>query len=118
LNGATSRRGSCSPFARKKSELWRLYCLSTSYGDRPSEILGIDDEWAAYQLDDAVTYLGRWVEAKLSERHRKSGKPKYTLEYLLRDRGEGKDSSKRRVFRSAVKGRAVKKVRVRPDGTW
>ena len=118
MNGATSRRGSCSPFARKKGELWRLYCLSTSYGRRPSEILGVDDEWAAYQLDDAVTYLGRWVEAKLSERHRKSGKPRYTLEYLLREREEEKGSPGRPVFQSAVKGRAVKKVRVRPDGTW
>jgi hypothetical protein len=115
LNGATSRRGSWSPFARNKSELWRLYCLSTSYGRRPSEILGVDDEWAAYQLDDAVTYLGRWVESKLSERDWR-GKPRYTLAYLLQDR-EGKDQAPRSKFQS-IAMRATRKVRVRPDGTW
>jgi hypothetical protein len=89
--------------------------VSTSYGRRPSEILGIDDEWAAYQLDDAVTYLGRWVESKLSERDGR-GKPRYTLEFLLKEQ-EGKRSPSKGRFQS-IAMRATRKVRVRPDGTW
>ena len=31
-----------------------LHLLAKTYGQRPSAIAGIDDEWAAYQFDVAV----------------------------------------------------------------
>jgi len=56
--------------------------VAAAYGRRPSAVLGIEDPWAAYQLDGAVLTLGRWVENKLAE-HNKDGSPKWTLAYLL-----------------------------------
>ena len=56
------------PFVRKKPrELLKLYNLGTAYGRRPSEIVGIDDEWAAYQFDAACLVVGRKVENALAE---------------------------------------------------
>ena len=56
--------------------------MAQAYGRRPSEVVGVEDPWAAYQLDTAVLTLGRWVENKLAE-HTKDGKPKWRLEELL-----------------------------------
>ena len=49
-----------------------------TYHRRPSEVVGIDDPWAAYQFDMAVAQFGAWVEGKLNERD-KSGKPVNSL---------------------------------------
>lgn len=45
-------------------------------------MVGVEDPWAAYQLDAAVLTLGRWIENKLAE-HNKDGSPKWTIERLL-----------------------------------
>lgn len=37
----------------------------------------------SYFVDEAVGYFGQWVEGKLSERDKKTGKPKHKLEQLL-----------------------------------
>lgn len=37
--------------------------MAAAYGQRPSTILGISDEWAAYSLDAAVLVIGRRAEA-------------------------------------------------------
>lgn len=36
-----------------------MHILATAYHTRPSEILGISDEWAAYQLDVAAYNVGQ-----------------------------------------------------------
>jgi len=56
--------------------------VATSFSQRPSDLVGIEDEWAAYCFDSAIALFGNWVEGKLMERD-KAGKPKYTLEGLL-----------------------------------
>jgi len=33
-----------------------LHLIAKTYGRRPSEIVGIADEWAAYQFDAAVLF--------------------------------------------------------------
>lgn len=35
-----------------------MYLMATTYHRRPSEIVGIADEWAAYQFDVAVMWAG------------------------------------------------------------
>lgn len=35
-----------------------LHLMATTYNRRPSEIIGIRDEWAAYQFDAAVMLVG------------------------------------------------------------
>ena len=47
--------------------MWLLHSLGKTYGQRPSEILGIEDEWAAYQLDVCALTVGCEVEAALAK---------------------------------------------------
>jgi hypothetical protein len=91
--------------------MWNLHSLSASYGQRPSRIIGIPGEWAAYQLDVAVHYWGAWVEGQLSETDDK-GQPVHTLESLL----AGNDSA--RFAPLPIDTGNLRTVRVKPDGTW
>lgn len=76
-------------------------------------MLGLSDEWAAYQLDAATLTLGRWVEGKLSERTRE-GKAVHRLEGLL---GLENPAVQAGAFRS-LKGMALKKVKIPESGVW
>lgn len=71
--------------------MWRLYTTAKTFSARPSALLGIENDWVAYCLDNAVSLLGNSFESKLMETN-KEGKPKYTLDRLLLK--EGKDSAK------------------------
>jgi hypothetical protein len=58
--------------------------MCQKFGARPSEILALRaNPWLAWQFDQAVSLFGAWVEAKLSERERRSGKPRHRIEDLL-----------------------------------
>ena len=56
---------------------------------RPSSLLGIDDEWLAYQLDSAVSFFGNVIEGASHEMEEvgrddhKRLEPKYTMRQLL-----------------------------------
>ncbi len=41
--------------------------MASAYGQRPSAILRVADEWAAWQLDLAALIVGRDVEAMLAK---------------------------------------------------
>jgi len=47
------------------------------------QVYDLDGWWTCWQFDHAVTYFGRWIEAKLNETWPKTLKHKYTLEQLL-----------------------------------
>lgn len=74
--------------------MWNLWTLQKETGTRASDLLqipqwvaetyGLDGWWAAYCFDDAVTYVGRWIEAKMSELD-KRGKRLHELADLLQD---------------------------------
>ncbi len=49
-----------------------------------SELTGLDDWYTGFCLDRAVIRFGGWVESKLYEMT-DDGKPRYTLEELLKD---------------------------------
>jgi len=53
-----------------RESLWTLHNLAKEYGTRPSEILHIGDEWAAYQLDVMTLTTGREIEAALANGQR------------------------------------------------
>lgn len=92
--------------------------MAATYGRRPSELLGVEDPYAAYQVDAAVLGFGSWVEARLEERDKK-GRPKWTLAALLEPaRREGDAQAPRRTegFRSLA-GKA-RKAKIGADGTW
>jgi len=82
-----------------------------TYHRRPSEVIGIDDTWAAYQFDMAVAQFGAWVEGKLAERD-KAGKPKHSLAKLL-----GDEAAQVQEY-APVSAAGLRKVRVKEDGTW
>jgi len=88
--------------------------LGKRYGQRPSSFLGVDDEWAAYQLDVAALTLGRWVDAKLSERD-KAGRPTHRLLDLLAEK-KGKDQGAGQ-FRS-VGHLVTTKMKIPASGVW
>ncbi|MCG3208624.1 MAG: hypothetical protein FOGNACKC_02235 [Anaerolineae bacterium] len=48
-----------------RRSLLTLHRLGESYGRRPSELAGIPDEWAAFQLDAAALALGRAIDSAL-----------------------------------------------------
>ena len=58
-------------------------------GARPSQLLGIDAEWIAYQFDSAVSTLGNVIESASYEREEvgsgtnKRWERKYTMGQLL-----------------------------------
>lgn len=66
---------------RRVRELWRLHCLCSAYGCRPSSVVGIDDGWLAYQVDVATLTLGRRVEHLT--RTGSDGRPQMTIDAAL-----------------------------------
>ena len=65
--------------------MWKLSQLAEKAAKRPSEIVGIDDEWAAYQFDQAVVFVGVYINNKLNEIDDK-GKHIHSIGDLLADR--------------------------------
>jgi hypothetical protein len=62
---------------------------------RPSKLLdlrkwveehfGLDGWWTCYQFDSAVTWTGRFIEARLHEYDDRTKKQRYTLDQLLEE---------------------------------
>lgn len=70
--------------------MFRLYTTAKVFGQRPSEIIGIPNDWWAYQLDAAVSLVGIVIENASQEMQEVSGldgkktfQPKYTMDMLL-----------------------------------
>jgi len=93
--------------------------VATRYSSRPSEVLGIEDGWLAYQVDTAALLLGLRVEALTAD-----GKMTITAA-LERITAERKDTGTRFARGHGDAGQyrdprpyVTRKVQVRPDGTW
>jgi hypothetical protein len=79
-----------------------LYSQATAYGLRPSEIVGgLQTELGCWYLDEACLVIGRRFQKMIDE-----GKDPFAHEGAV----------KSGTFRSA-KGRKIKKVKFKPDGT-
>lgn len=69
--------------------MWKLYLTSKTLSQRPSDLLCVPDRWLAYQLDNAVVYLGITLENALHEtinagtERQSRTEPKYTITQLL-----------------------------------
>lgn len=68
--------------------MWSLWQKATKYSKLPSEVLRVEDELAAWMLDNAVTWFGITIENLLDERVEIAGKftPKYSLARLLHEK--------------------------------
>lgn len=64
-----------------------MYQTSKATFSRPSDLLCIEDRWAALQLDNAVTYFGTIIENAAQEQVNVGGEssPKYASKYRMRD---------------------------------
>jgi hypothetical protein len=96
----------CGPFATNNENFLRfllsLHNQAEAYGPRPSEILGLETDWGAWQLNEITLVVGRRVERNLNE-----GKDAFDGFSL---NGKGK-------FRSA-KDRVKRKIRIPKSGIW
>jgi len=55
-----------------------------------SEQHGLGEDWyTAFQFDRAVGFVGNWIESKLAEFDKATGKPLHDLETLLADEEDG-----------------------------
>ncbi len=69
--------------------MWSLYLTAKTTASRPSELLNIEDKWAAYQLDEAVVLFGTIIENALMQQVNRGTRDepryesKYTLQQLL-----------------------------------
>lgn|GEM_PF-5304385 len=66
--------------------MWNLYLTAKGSHSRPSDLAGITDRWAAYQLDSAVVLLGTIIENAAQEQVNVGGEtsPKWERKYTLR----------------------------------
>lgn len=44
-----------------------MHSLAEAYGKRPSEIVGLETAWGAFQFDEVCLMVGRRVEKNLNE---------------------------------------------------
>jgi len=98
----------CAPFATNKEHFLRfllsLHNQAEAYGSRPSEILGLETDWGAWQLNEIALVVGRRVERNVN-----SNKAPFDGFQVSMNGNHG--------YRSA-KALVRKKVKIKPDGTW
>ena len=78
--------------------------MATGYGVRPSQLFELETELAKWNLDEACLSIGRRIENNLN-----NNKDAFY--------GFRKSGTTAQGYRSA-KTRAIKKVKIKPDGTW
>ena len=62
-----------------------MYLTAVKTATRPSSIVGIDEEWIAYQFDNAVILVGNAIENASQEMEKYGGddKPKWRQKYTM-----------------------------------
>jgi hypothetical protein len=77
---------------RKNENLEILHFMGEAYGQRPSKIVGVEDDWAAYQLDMVTLIVGRRAEDRIAnESPKRRGKAKKATKTDLMMLGIGVD---------------------------
>lgn len=102
---------------RNRQELWLLHQVGKSYCSRPSAILGIADDWLAYQVDVATLLLGSQVDAMTQD-----GKQSVESALAELDRRDGAAAPRpERAVRSAFRPLAapgIRKMKIPENGIW
>jgi hypothetical protein len=88
----------------EKTNLVYLHSICEAYGTLPSDYLGLESAWARWQVDQITVLVGRDAERK--------------AEGALRHGSGAAGRGKAVGYRSAAGGRAVKRVKINPNGTW
>lgn len=109
------RRPSWHPFVRNKGELWLLHQVARTYSSRPSALLGIANDWLAYQVDVAAMSLGNQVESMTADGKLTAAE---ALERLgAEGRGDPARAGDGRRFRDA-RPMVTRTMRVPESGIW
>lgn len=64
--------------------MWKVYLSTKTNHCRASSLVGITDEWVAYQFDSAISFFGITIENALQETIKDKTTPKYKLSDLLK----------------------------------
>lgn len=94
----------CAPFVKERKNLIVLHSICSAYGKTPGEYLQLESPWARWQVDEVTLLAGR--QAEREAQGDTSGR--------FASVGKGKSVG----YRSAASGRNVKKVKIKPNGTW
>ena len=97
----TGRLSKLNPFVTRDN-LFVLHSMGEAYGVRPSEILGMETPWGAWQVDRVTLIVGRKVEKEIIDGKPPESSPAASTEEFRDPRGLAK----------------VKKIKRNPDGTW
>lgn len=81
--------------------------MGKNYGKRPSDLLGLETEWGAWQLDELCAVVGNWFDGKLMN-------GKNPFDALTPNPSPNGRGGKFRSPRHLVK----RKVNIKADGTW
>jgi hypothetical protein len=95
-------------FVANKESLVELFALADAFHSTPAALLGVEDSWLGYQLNLVTLIAGRQEEGKASD----NAKPAPSSS--APSTGSNGQSQQ---FRDPSR-LAVRKVKVRPDGTW
>lgn len=65
--------------------MWKLYQTAKATSQRPSDLVGVADRWAALQFDNAVTLVGTAIEnaAQEMEKVGPEDKPRWERKYRM-----------------------------------
>lgn len=98
-------------------EMLRLWNFSTAYYKRPSEIVGVEDEWAAYQFDAAVMRIGRKVENALSKNASAPKKKRKPVEVVIM-KTLGLEPEAAGLQYGSLSDQVTGSVKVKPGEDW
>lgn len=47
--------------------MWLLYQEAITWKSTPAELIGVDDEYTAYCLNQAVSYVGKFIDGEMDK---------------------------------------------------
>lgn len=91
-------------------EAWLLHSQCEAYGKLPSELLGLETPWGAWQVNQAVFMVGRKYDKAIAD-----GKNPFNA---AKNDSSARQKPPQRQFLDPRKVKRPKKVKIKADGTW
>jgi len=83
-----------------------LHRLCEAYGKLPSDYLGMTSPWGRWQMDEITLVIGRRAD--------REDVKTTDAQQTYRTVGKGESVG----YRSMAQGRPLKRVKIKPNGTW
>ena len=91
-------------------EAWLLHSQCEAYGKLPSDLLGLETAWGAWQINQAVFMSGRKYDKAISD-----GKNPFSA---AKNPTDARQKPLQGQFLDPRKVKRARKVKIKPDGTW